>query len=168
MPHRRVRMDCSLWSRLRQIGRTSVPDHQSPDRVQTDPPLSRACPHRFHDHEQSGRGESGWCSDMTSTHGAWRHAGIRFLLSGGLRQDMRTCVDGLLAPGSDAPAQSNFFPRPAVPMPRADCVSAATLLSPSFSPHVACRPTRHYAPQAHTCPMSVNRVAGVSRAGART
>ena len=32
---------------------------------------------------QSGRGESGRCSDMTSTHGAWRHAGVRFLLSGG-------------------------------------------------------------------------------------
>ena len=29
-----------------------------------------------------GRGESGWCSDVTSTHGAWRHAGVRFLLSG--------------------------------------------------------------------------------------
>ena len=29
-----------------------------------------------------GRGESGWCSDMTSTHGAWRHAGVRFLLFG--------------------------------------------------------------------------------------
>ncbi len=28
------------------------------------------------------RGESGWCSDVTSTHGAWRHAGVRFLLSG--------------------------------------------------------------------------------------
>ena len=28
------------------------------------------------------RGESGWCSDMTSTHGAWRHAGVRFLLFG--------------------------------------------------------------------------------------
>ena len=26
------------------------------------------------------RGESGWCSDVTSTHGAWRHAGVRFLL----------------------------------------------------------------------------------------
>jgi hypothetical protein len=25
-------------------------------------------------------GESGWCSDVTSTHAAWRHAGIRFLL----------------------------------------------------------------------------------------
>ena len=22
----------------------------------------------------TGRGESGWCSDMTSTHGVWRHA----------------------------------------------------------------------------------------------
>ena len=29
------------------------------------------------------RGELGWCSGMTSTHGAWRHAGARFLLSGG-------------------------------------------------------------------------------------
>ena len=28
------------------------------------------------------RSESGWCSDVTSTHGAWRHAGVRFLLSG--------------------------------------------------------------------------------------
>ena len=28
-------------------------------------------------------GESGWCSDETSTHGAWRHAGVRFLLSSG-------------------------------------------------------------------------------------
>ena len=29
-----------------------------------------------------GRGESGWCSDVTSTHGAWRHAEVRFLLPG--------------------------------------------------------------------------------------
>ena len=29
-----------------------------------------------------GRGESGWCLDVTSTHGVWRHAGVRFLLSG--------------------------------------------------------------------------------------
>ena len=29
------------------------------------------------------RGESGWCSDMTSTHGAWRHAEVQFLLPGG-------------------------------------------------------------------------------------
>ena len=28
------------------------------------------------------RGESGWCSDMTSTHGAWRHAEVQFLLPG--------------------------------------------------------------------------------------
>ena len=27
-----------------------------------------------------GGGESGWCSDVASTHGAWRHAGVRFLL----------------------------------------------------------------------------------------
>jgi hypothetical protein len=31
------------------------------------------------------RGESGWCSDVTSTHGAWEHAGVRFLLSGARR-----------------------------------------------------------------------------------
>ena len=31
---------------------------------------------------QMGRGESGWCSDMTSTHGVWRHTGVRFLLLG--------------------------------------------------------------------------------------
>jgi hypothetical protein len=29
-----------------------------------------------------GREESGWCSDVTSTHGAWRHARVRFLLPG--------------------------------------------------------------------------------------
>ena len=23
-----------------------------------------------------GQGESGWCSDATSTHGSWRHAGV--------------------------------------------------------------------------------------------
>ena len=28
-------------------------------------------------------GESGWCSDVASTHGAWRHAGVRFLLRRG-------------------------------------------------------------------------------------
>ena len=37
------------------------------------------CPKLF----RRSRGESGWCSDMTSTHGVWRHAGVRFLLSGG-------------------------------------------------------------------------------------
>ena len=30
----------------------------------------------------SGRGESGWCSDVTSNHGAWRHAGVQFPLPG--------------------------------------------------------------------------------------
>ena len=29
-----------------------------------------------------GRGDSGWCSDRASTPGAWRHAGVRFLLPG--------------------------------------------------------------------------------------
>ena len=28
------------------------------------------------------QGESGWCSDQTSTLGAWRHAGVQFPLSG--------------------------------------------------------------------------------------
>ena len=32
------------------------------------------------------RGESGWCLDMTSTHGAWRHAEVQFLLPGVFRQ----------------------------------------------------------------------------------
>ena len=27
--------------------------------------------------------ESGWCPDVASTHGAWRHAGVRFLLRRG-------------------------------------------------------------------------------------
>ena len=31
---------------------------------------------------QKCRGESGWCSDMTSNHGVWRHTGVGFLLSG--------------------------------------------------------------------------------------
>ena len=30
----------------------------------------------------NSRSESGWCTDGTSTPGAWRHAGVRFLLSG--------------------------------------------------------------------------------------
>ena len=30
----------------------------------------------------NSRSESGWCPDGTSTPGAWRHAGVRFLLSG--------------------------------------------------------------------------------------
>ena len=40
--------------------------------------FDRCCPKIF----SPGRGESGWCSDMTSTHGVWRHTGVRFLLSG--------------------------------------------------------------------------------------
>ena len=31
---------------------------------------------------QKCRGDSGWCLDVTSTHGAWRQAGVRFLLRG--------------------------------------------------------------------------------------
>ena len=41
---------------------------------------------------QCGRGESGWCSDMTSTHGVWRHTGVQFLLSGAFL--MLACVFG--------------------------------------------------------------------------
>ena len=29
-----------------------------------------------------GRGEPGWCSDMTSNHGVWRHTGDQFPLPG--------------------------------------------------------------------------------------
>ena len=32
--------------------------------------------------QRIGRGESGWCSDWTSTPGAWRHAGVQFPLPG--------------------------------------------------------------------------------------
>ena len=39
---------------------------------------------------QQGRGESGWCSDMTSTHGAWRHAGVGVPP---LRRCVASCVD---------------------------------------------------------------------------
>ena len=35
------------------------------------------------------RDESGGCSDVTSAHGAWRHAGVRFLLSGVLAGSCR-------------------------------------------------------------------------------
>ena len=35
--------------------------------------------------------ESGWCSDVASTHGAWRHAGVRFLLRRGYR-----CCRGII------------------------------------------------------------------------
>jgi len=36
-----------------------------------------------------GRDESGWCSDVTSTHGAWRHAGVPFWLAGSPRDPFR-------------------------------------------------------------------------------
>ena len=36
----------------------------------------------------SSRGESGWCPDGTSTPGAWRHAGVQFLLSGEISKQM--------------------------------------------------------------------------------
>ncbi len=31
-----------------------------------------------------GQGESGWCLDMTSTHGVWRHTEVEFLLLGAI------------------------------------------------------------------------------------
>ena len=36
----------------------------------------------FFENPLFSRGESGWCSDRTSTPGAWRHAEAQFLLSG--------------------------------------------------------------------------------------
>ena len=51
--------------------------------------------------KQRGRGESGWCSDMTSTHGAWRHAGVRFLLSGEC-----ICFDTTLWPALGLPSMA--------------------------------------------------------------
>ena len=39
-------------------------------------------PAKARENHLSCRGESGWCSDVTSIHGAWRHAGVRFLLPG--------------------------------------------------------------------------------------
>ena len=41
------------------------------------------------------QGESGLCSDVTSTHGAWRHAGVRFLLSGEVRQGQAARPPGI-------------------------------------------------------------------------
>ena len=29
-------------------------------------------------HFSPSQGDSGWCSDVTSTHGVWRHTGVRF------------------------------------------------------------------------------------------
>ena len=54
-----------------------------------------------------GRGESGWCLDMTSTHGAWRHAGVQFLLLGVLASFLES--HGLL-------------PSPPRPQSESDCV----------------------------------------------
>ena len=45
--------------------------------------------------KSSGRGESGWCSDVTSTHGAWRHAGVRFLLLGDFKPSLQHHLLGL-------------------------------------------------------------------------
>ena len=40
-----------------------------------------------------GGDESGWCSDVASTHGAWRHAGVRFLLRRGeFSSILQTCL----------------------------------------------------------------------------
>ena len=49
-----------------------------------------------------GRGESGWCSDVTSTHGAWEHAGVRFLLSGAFVKGVSCSVM--------APSRHDFVP----------------------------------------------------------
>ena len=69
-----------------------------------------------HGFQHDSRGESGWCSDMTSTHGAWRHAGAGFLLSGELRRAMRTCLDG--RPPSSPLRCSGAPSDPCLDMPR--------------------------------------------------
>ena len=51
-----------------------------------------------------GRGESGWCSDWTSTPGAWRHAGAQFPLPGAfLHQRMQ------VAPGQKKSRMSREY-----------------------------------------------------------
>ena len=45
-----------------------------------------------------GRGESGWCSDVTSTHGAWKHVGVRFLLPGVLGHDWGSTLEVFVDP----------------------------------------------------------------------
>ena len=99
---------------------------------------------------QCGRGESGWYSDMTSTHGVWRHAGVRFLLSGGLPHAVRACLGGLLSPSPAALLRPRLFAPPVhVVMGRSG--AAATTSTGT------CR-----------LPFWLFSVAGVSRAGART
>ena len=99
---------------------------------------------------QCGRGESGWCSDMTSTHGVWRHAGVRFLLSGGLPHAVRAFLGGLLSPSPAARLRPRLFAPPVhVVMGRSG--AAATTSTGT------CR-----------LPFWLFSVAGVSRAGAWT
>ena len=62
--------------------------------------------------QQSGRGESGWCLDMTSTHAAWRHVRVRFLLPGGLQHSMYTCANGLLTLDPAVPLRPQLCPWP--------------------------------------------------------
>ena len=69
-----VRQDHAAPGHVRLVFATGQAAHQRPSFS-----LDRSRPI----FPQGGRGESGWCSDMTSTRGAWRPAGVRFLLSGG-------------------------------------------------------------------------------------
>ena len=78
-------------------------------------------------------------------HGAWRHAGVRFLLSGELRRAMRTCLDG----------------RP--PSSPLRCCSAPRGVARARSPLRSVRPK-----PPGPMPDFSNMAAGVSRAGART
>jgi hypothetical protein len=52
---------------------------------------------RFQTIQHSGRGESGWCSDMTSNHGAWRHAAAQFPLLGVAMLYLCVAVAGAVA-----------------------------------------------------------------------
>jgi len=55
------------------------------------------------------RGESGWCSDVTSTHGAWRHAGVRFLLPGDSSEKFAFSVEAV--------SKCRMFATPALTQP---------------------------------------------------
>ena len=49
---------------------------------------------------------SGWCSDVTSTHGAWGHAGVRFPLSGVFGENNASANSGAWSRSTDLWATS--------------------------------------------------------------
>ena len=60
----------------------------------------------------SSRGESGWCSDRTSTPGAWRHAEAQFLLlgdtKGSIRQESWSESDQIISPDTNKTSSGNM------------------------------------------------------------